>query len=174
MRIVIVEGLWRYGDRLERVLCTGLREQFPGADICPENIWGCWPTQTVRMRQFIEHLAEKYDDGEETLFLGHSMGGIFACALDGRLQNTRMIGIVTICSPHSYLSGVFPYVLGAGHRLSAPIITFEARHDILVRWGSCHPQSREHIVLDCDHREDLIRDPRHVRRIVEVTKRHFA
>lgn len=172
MRIVIVEGLWRYDDRLAHALSAGMKEQFPKATIIPEYLIGCWPYEVARMRLFIERLANKYDDGIETLFMGHSMGGIFACALESRLRNTRIVGIITICSPHVH--SIFPHVLDGAGRLEAPIITFEARHDTLVWWGSHHPQSLEHIVLDSDHRVGLIRDLQHVRRIAETAHNRFA
>jgi pimeloyl-ACP methyl ester carboxylesterase len=173
-RIVIIEGLWRYDNRLAIALERGLRKQFPGVIIVCESIYGCWPFEINRLIKFVECLAHKYDDGIRTMFLGHSFGGIIACALDGMLMNTPIAGIVTVCSPHEYMFGIFPYKIGADHKLEAPIITFGARYDVVVPWGSCHPQSREHQELLCDHRYWMICNEIHAERIARAAYAHFA
>jgi hypothetical protein len=173
-RIVIVEGLWRYDNKLALVFERGLRRQFPDALIVSESIYGCWPFETNRLVRFVECLACKYDDGIATLFLGHSFGGIIACALDGMFMNTPIVGIVTVCSPHEYLFGIFSHKMGADHKLQAPIITFSARYDVLVPYGAHHPQSREHQELFCDHRYLMIYNECHAERIARAAHAHFA
>ncbi len=145
---------------------------FPGSDNAVEREFYL-PWQTDAMRTYAERILIKHDSGEELLLVGHSMGGVIACAIAPRFAHSKVRGIVTIFSPHMYLGGHFSRALGAG-KVRIPLISFEAAWDAWVPYGTRHPQSREHTLLETDHVFGLIRNAAWATQIAGVAKRHFS
>src|SRR6202451_178499 len=100
MRIIGINGVWYFENPIWDTLVPAFKSRFPEAEFRVEEDTGCWPTEILRMRCFVDNLVQKYDDGIESLIIGHSMGGIHACALAKRLHRTKVRGIATIFSPH--------------------------------------------------------------------------
>jgi hypothetical protein len=123
------------------------------------------------MRRFADRILERYDDGEDTLLVGHSIGGVTACAISDRIRKSRARGVVSIFAPHRFLGGVFARSLRVPREIRVPVITFEAQRDRLVWWGAKHPQSVMHTVLATNHLHDLINDHWHADKIAEETKK---
>lgn len=173
-RIVMIEGLWRYDEYLALTFERAFKKQFPNALVACEYIPGCWPYEIGRLLKFVAQLAKNYDDGVPVLIAGHSVGGLIACALDAQLTNSPVVGITTICTPHQYAFGAFAHLLEADHELSAPIITFQAKYDFYVPYGTWHRKTKGHEVLLSDHRDMMIMDEAHSRRIAESAYEHFS
>ena len=170
MRILGINGVWCHTNPIWNTLVPAFKEKFPDAQFVIEEDSGCWPTEVRRMRKFVDHLYDKYDDGVDALLVGHSMGGIYASALANRFQRSTVRGVVTIFSPHSFLGGVFPLVLGVTP-LKAPIVSFRATRDMLVWWGTKHRQSIAHTDLSCDHFVQLSRSKELAEKIADDTKK---
>src|SRR5262249_6510427 len=76
-----------------------------------EEDTGCHPWEIPRLRRFTDCLIEKYDDGVDTLLVGHSIGGVLACAIAASCKESEVVGVVTIFSPHRFLGGIFSRLL---------------------------------------------------------------
>jgi len=114
------------------------------------------------MRNLVRTLVERNDTGDDVLLLGHSMGGVIAHAMATHFVRSRVRGIVTVFSPHTYLWGQFGKQLEAQPISDAtPFITFEGTLDWLVPFGTAwHPQTWKHVRLVTDHQEGLMTDQR--------------
>ena len=131
-------------------------------------------TDQERMLEFRDYLVTKYDTGEPVMFVGHSMGGIIACAAAARMVRSRVIGIVTIHAPHTYVFGYFVHVLGAYVPRGIPIVSFGAREDWVVpRLFARHPRAIFHRTLPRGHHGGLIDEPRFARIIARYAKRYI-
>lgn len=172
MRVVMVNGIrtdpeldWQtFGNAFKRVL--------PEASFHVETEPWCKLREISRFRAFTERLVAKYDDGEDLLLVGHSLGGVIACAMQTRLVRTRVIGITTIHSPHRFFFGICTKLFGAGN-VTAPVLSFQGLHDELVWWGTRHPRAVLHIRNNSDHFIDLRDFPENAELIAETTVRMF-
>lgn len=157
MRIVGISGVWREDDPLWDTLGPAfLQEYLHAMFVAVVKFLHPWDTQGLNA--CVDEIVALYDDGEDTIFVGHSMGGPLACAAAKRFKNSKVLGIVTIFSPHTYFYGEYLIRLGATGALPAPIITFGARFDPLVPWGTRHPDSIRHEMLWAEHRYALLRN----------------
>lgn len=155
MRIIGISGVWREDDPLWDTLGPAFLQEYPHATFVSE-VEFMHPWDTDRLRACRDRTVEKYDDGEKTIFVGHSMGGPIVCASAQRFERSCVLGIVTIFSPHQYFYGEYLERLEATGPLPAPIITFGGRLDPLVPWGTRHPDSVRHEMLWADHRFALL------------------
>jgi pimeloyl-ACP methyl ester carboxylesterase len=149
MRLLGVNGVWCFDNPVVPVVARAIAYRAPIADIQNTEERGMLPIDIPRMIRYRDALVQRYDDGMESLIVGHSLGGVIACAIAQRLRNTPVVGIVTINSPHNYVG--YTRVLGARGDLPAPIVTFQSSHDRVVLWGTRHPAAKRHVVLDADH-----------------------
>jgi|GEM_PF-1963562 len=159
MRILCITGAWclRHPQPAWTHLIPALREEFPEADpeVCLEEMHFLWPWQFRRMRKFCDQTVDTYDKGGKILIVGHSMGGVMGYEIAQRLRHTRVVGVATICSPHTFLWSVFPKRIGiCAHKRSKdiPVVSFEASIDPLVWWGAEHPDAHYHGRILSDHR----------------------
>mgnify|MGYP003394581437 CR=1 FL=1 len=173
MRIIGISGVWCNQNPIWNNIVPAFRRRFDPTDFVVEEESWCHPWEVIRLRRFAERIVEKHDDGTDTLIIGHSMGGVVACAAANRFARSRVQGIVTIFSPHRFLSDAFTHAIGAHKGVTVPVVTFSARYDTLVWWGAEHPQSVAHIRLPCDHQDDLVRDSRFSEQIAEASHRHL-
>jgi pimeloyl-ACP methyl ester carboxylesterase len=171
VRIIGINGVWCDRNPVWNNLEAAFRSRFHVSDFVIEEEMNCHPWQVARLRRFADRILERYDDGDETLLIGHSMGGVTACAIASRFRKSRVRGVVSIFAPHRFLGGVFARSLKVPREMRVPVITFEAQRDRLVWWGAKHPQSLVHTVLATNHLDDLIDDHRHAEKIAEETRR---
>ena len=150
---------------------AAFRRRFHVSEFVIEEEVNCHPWQVARLRRFADRILERYDDGEETLLIGHSMGGVTACAIANRFRKSRVRGVVSIFAPHRLLGGLFARSLQVPREMRVPVITFEAQRDRLVWWGAKHPQSVVHTVLATNHLDDLVNDHRHAEKIAEEARK---
>lgn len=173
MRMVCISGAWVRGGQLP--FWPNVQSEFHGwipeiSEMVVEALEFCHPWDYERLREFRDYLVKKYDDGKPTIFVGHSMGGVLACAVAKRLRRTRVLGIVTLFSPHRMFGGAFLRALDAQGNLGGmPIISFGAVGDLLVPfWATRHPHARRHIRVMALHRRSLEKRRRLVQKIARI------
>lgn len=173
MRIIGINGVWCNDNPIWNTLRPAFLEQLPGSEFVVEEEKDCWPYEIDRLLQFGRNIVKRHDTGEDMLLVGHSMGGVTACAIADQFQHSRICGIVTIYSPHSTYLGVFTLLLQASQMLRVPIVTFGAWKDELLwfGWGTSHPQSKAHTLLKSDHYLDLVQKPAIAATIARESKR---
>lgn len=174
MHFVCISGIWcpEQPIAIWPPLARAFYTQFPHAQFCgPEQEAWIGLLEFDRLQRMCDRIVEKYDDGRKLILVGHSAGGVVATAIANRFQNSRVYGIVTIFSPHCFLGGVFPWMLGEKDRVGAPIVSFGASADELVWWGTRHPQSVSHTMLCSTHFSTLAREPELAGHIAATTKR---
>lgn len=155
MRIIVTVGitdsgllsgkLWEYLDEVFAV-------QFPNVEITVEREW-YWPWQFKKIRAYADRVVEKYDTGEDLILIGHSMGGVVACAAAPRFKKSHVKMVSTVFSPHEFLWRWFSRSIGSDlyESHAFPIVSFKAALDPIVWWGSRHPSAVKHILVRCDH-----------------------
>lgn len=173
MRIIGISGVWGYRNPVLWTMAEAFVAKYPGAWFVAEEEADCHPWQIGRLRRLTERIVEKYDDGTDVLFVGHSMGGVVACAAAQQFRHSRVRGVVTIFSPHEFLLGIFPALLGARGSVPAPLVTFAAWRDSLVLWGARHPHTHAHTVLDSNHFTNLVGNRELARRIADIASQRI-
>lgn len=161
MLIIGINGVWCNQNPIWNTLRPAFLKQLPDSAFVVEEEKDCWPYEIGRLQQFGRDIVERHDTGEDMLLVGHSMGGVTACAIADQFQRSRIRGIVTIYSPHGAYLGIFSLLLQATQILRVPIVTFGAWKDELL-WlglGTSHPQSKGHTVLKSNHYLDLVQNP---------------
>lgn len=151
---------------------TAFQKYLPEAQFCVATEPNCNLWEIGRFRAFTQRTAERYDTGEDVFLVGHSLGGVLACAVQPLLTRTRVIGIATIHSPHTLLFGLLTRIFRA-EQVSVPIISFQGLHDGLVWWGSKHPKALLHVRNNANHFHDLWQHPENAEMIVETIVREF-
>lgn len=168
MRIVIISGVWCPVPLDWHYLCSAFEREISNSTCITETEVWCHPWQSDRLKRFAHRLSRKIDDGEETLLVGHSMGGVIACAASRLLSTHNVCAIVTIHSPHQFLGGWFTRLLDAAP-VSVPVISFSGSRDELVWWGSKHPQAIHHERHCSNHYGDLVESPQSADLIARTT-----
>ena len=169
MRIIALNGMWckPYVWRMWLPLEYILRHYRNDLQFAYRQPLDMQLYELHRMRTFVDSIVERYDDGTETVFLGHSMGGHFAAAAARRFAKSLVRGIVTVCTPHA-----FPVPLGVSDT-PVPTVSIAAKYDELVWWGARHPAAIAHYVIDSNHYDDLRDNPEHMSTIADILARHF-
>lgn len=85
------------------------------------------------------------------ILVGHSMGGIVACAVANKCVRSRVCAVVTIFSPNAALQGLYPWLLGASQAPEAPIICFGGKWDRLVPIGTRHRKAKFYRKIPSNH-----------------------
>ncbi|MFM1813736.1 MAG: Thioesterase domain [Pseudomonadota bacterium] len=57
-----------------------------------------WPHQVGRVRRIVDEVSERFDDGIQTVFVGHSLGGVIAHGVAQRLE-ADTLAVVAIHAP---------------------------------------------------------------------------
>ncbi len=170
MRIIGIDGVWRFHGSIWIYLEYEFRRVLDVSAFHNEYELNGHPWQVSRFRKMGERIVRKYDDGMDTLLVGHSLGGVVACGIADRFKKSRILGVVTIFSPHRFPFKATTHIVGSRKQISVPIITFRAYRDPLVLWGTRHPQSIAHTALWCNHYTDIMYKPNVPETIARVTK----
>ena len=169
MRCIGFNGILCENNSVWTPLESALRRRIAISEFVVEEELNCKLWQVRRFRRYIRNVVQKHDTGGKALLIGHSLGGVAACAAVRLFKCTEIVGIVSICAPHTLYGGVCQIVFGGYRRLSVPILTFEGLRDQHVSVGARHPQSLRHTELDSDHYYELCRKPQHAAKIADVT-----
>lgn len=168
MRIIGIVGIeWdpSIGAMWQHIGCA-FKAHYPESEMyVEETLYSLWNIQ--KMKELVDHIVQKHDTGEDVLLVGHSMGGVLACAAASRFKKSVVRGVVTIFSPHGVCLGIFPRLLGT-EELKVPVVSFGAWYDHLVPWGTEHPQSCSHTRLWTDHYQELYQNKELARQIADV------
>jgi pimeloyl-ACP methyl ester carboxylesterase len=160
MKIVLIAGTWYREDVYLSIwgnIQSALKYQYPEASfVCKQAVYHLWNLDI--MKSLGNSIVAEEDTGEDILLLGHSMGGIIACGIASKFKKSRVVGVVTIFSPHM-LGKVIPgldytrILFGKREKIPAPVISFGGAIDPLV-WSmfTAHPNALHHEILWSDHR----------------------
>ena len=145
MHIVGIVGIWDF-PRIYIYMWNNLKAAFgkkiPGVSFEVEHLWySLWEWR--KMRNFADHLVEKYDTGEELLIVGYSLGGVIAAAMVPRFKRSKVRCVVTVFAPHRYLFGLFSWMLNSrpSEMGSTAVLSFGAHLDFMVPCGSRYPRA---------------------------------
>jgi len=170
MRILCIGGFWRKEHPILNALETASGSVFPKAEFVIEHEEMLHPHQVTRIRHFADRLVRQYDDGEELLLMGHSFGGIIVRSIEQRFENSKVVGMSTIFSPHGI---PFWYALPLPEP-SNPLVTFGGMYDWLVPyWFTQHPRAVGNVLMPTDHWHDVATNPLHALQIVIETKHYL-
>jgi hypothetical protein len=86
VRIIGINGVWCDRNPVWNNLEAAFRSRFHVSDFVIEEEMNCHPWQVARLRRFADRILERYDDGDETLLIGHSMGD---CEPVSEIASTR-------------------------------------------------------------------------------------
>jgi alpha-beta hydrolase superfamily lysophospholipase len=160
MKIVFIAGTWYKKGAYLPIwgnVSRALRAHYPDATFVYKQAWyHLWELE--KMKALSDSIVAEEDTGEDILLVGHSMGGIMACGIAKQFKQSRVLGIVTIFSPHElgkYLPRLDFYkkIYGGVSDPQVPIISFGGYLDPLVWWWrSRHPRSMHHVNFLSDHR----------------------
>ena len=167
LRIVAVSGIRSRNNPIWRHFFAAFKEFLPHGCMEIEEEPMCEFYHIGRFRRFAGRLVERYDDGRQTLFVGHSMGGLISCKVVSELQITPVVGVITVFTPHQHWP--FARLLQVPKNPGVPTISFEAERDHLVPWGTRHPLSSLHTKISSRHLRGIADDPRIARSIVETS-----
>lgn len=173
MRIVGINGVWCRSNAMWPRIARAFADRINLSAFFVEGEENAHPWEVHRWHRFGNSIVERHDSTGDILLIGHSLGGICACAIANRFQYARVRGVVTIFSPHQYAYGLLSAWHGGLAKLQVPIVSFEAERDELVWWGTAHPQSRAHVVIASNHYGDLITEPSHAESIARVSVEHL-
>ena len=173
MRILCIVGIWNFRrlyNKIWRNLETAFKEKFPDASFEVEHLWYS-PWEWQKMRDFANRLVEEYDTGEELLIVGYSLGGVIATAMAPRFKRSKVRCVVSIFAPHRYLFGLFSRMLDSqpSKIAAAPVISFGARLDVMVPWGSRYSETAPHVWIWSNHLLRLLFSKKPATQIAEET-----
>lgn len=151
MKTVGIVGItdWRIGDRMWRNLEEACRQAFPIGEFAVEHTWYL-PWEKAKILSYADHIIEKHDTGEDVLFLAHSFGGVIACAIASRFTKSRVLGVVTINSPHK-IQRFYNYFTATPQPLTVPTITFASIFDPVVPFFLTKYPGSTHFFLYSEH-----------------------
>lgn len=103
MRIVCIVGSWDtsppdciFWGHFDKAF----QQEWPDCDIHrvrhPYHPW-----QKTKIQAIARHVLSAFDDGQPTLFIGHSIGGVVAQWAAGQMQHTPVLGVISVCGPLS-------------------------------------------------------------------------
>lgn len=174
MNIVLYHGIKSY-RRLNPLphLVQSFQDAYLRAHILPEKYdYDFW--DIAKMRKIIDAGVEKYDTGEPIILGGHSMGGLFACAMAHRFVRSPVLGVVTIFTPHRSYRRQFSTLLDADRDLKVPVVTFSAQYDRLVRARSSTRDGAINIApFPISHVAELVASRRWTDEIARITKKYI-
>jgi len=169
MKIIGIVGVWDKAD--ERLLFwqylkESFEKEFPGSEFITEHeYYMFWEIRKIK--EFITRIIATYDNGEELIFVGHSLGGLVALVSAIRLKNSKMRLLVTINSPHAVVPlrkalGIVP------RKFDFPVLSFAGMFDVIVPFFvSKYKYATKHKILKSAHLLSYVRDARFSKQIAE-------
>lgn len=109
------------------------------------------PWQSERIREYARIVVAEHDTGEDLLLVGHSLGGVIACAISSQFVHSRVLGVVTLNAPHRY-PRFYANFGNRGCDTDTPLVTFSSTFDELVPPPFTHAlHELAHYRLRADH-----------------------
>ena len=174
VKVIFMVGIldMPYKDPMWQHLEQEFKKVFPIDEAVVEHLFYL-PWEFEKIRVYAKHVRFSHDTGDDVLIVGHSMGGVLACGIAPQFSKSRVRGVVTIFSPHTYMGGRFSLEFGAVN-IAAPIVSFAATWDAWVPYGARHEKSREHVELKTDHVFGLVQNPQWSRIIARIAHKHCS
>lgn len=171
MRIIGISGINSHNNPIWDQFRIAFREVLPSSEFVVEEEKYCSLFEVHRFNDLSRRLITTYNDGVETFFVGHSMGGLVACKVAAELhqKGTPIPGVITIFTPHGYPG--LSRVLEVPENPGVPIVSFQALVDVLVWFGSRHPHAVSHTVVGSFHQSVICNSPHVARKIVQTALR---
>lgn len=133
LKIIGVVGMLdnpHVGARLWQFMGEAFLHEFPDATFTTEHLF-YFPWQKSKIQRLAEKILDKHDTGEELILLGHSLGGIIACAIAPKFKHSKVKCVVTVSSPHK-LHFLYRFLDAEPTQLPFPVITFADTFDTVV------------------------------------------
>lgn len=152
MRILFIPGINTPSPKLsgwEKELQT----YFPKAEIVFLQSWYIhW--QHKEIEKLVQKGIRIVEDGEETIILAHSFGGILSKAIINRAKKANIRGLITMASPHHmHFFGVrnASQIIGAPITVSVPSVSFGGYFDPIVPFPRTVLSKKYHWNFSCEH-----------------------
>ncbi len=158
MHILMISGVWTDPNVDWDLMRDAFRRNLPHATFSHETEPWVNAYEVQRLEEFVERLARAYDVGGDMVLMGHSLGGLLACALEPRMVRTKVVGIATIFAPNQTFGRMLRRMYRADSE-SSSVMSFEAMRDEVVLWGSRHPRAIRHEYMYSNHFSDLMTYP---------------
>lgn len=178
LTILGISGIRSNKNPIWETIGPAFLKEFPNAHFVLEEEHDCEFYEYWRFRKLTDRLVHTYDDGRDLIIVGHSMGGIVATALVGRLRKSRVICLVSIAAPHHTCGSIFSRLLQAPRDPQVPHLTFQVIPDRVVPWGTKHRHSSDHAVVRSSipraHKFAFVHEPQHGAFIAARVKRYLS
>jgi surfactin synthase thioesterase subunit len=183
MKIILIAGAWYTPSVYEGVwgnLEKSLAAQYPGATFARESVY-FWPSEVEKVKDFAISIVQKHDrEDEQILLVGHSMGGVIACGIAPLFKKSKVVGIVTIFTPHTmgaflprwnFYERYFPHAQSD----TIPVVSFGGLLDPTV-WFlfTRHSNAVFHRLVLSDHHVVLGRSTALSRLIAKSVRSHIS
>ncbi len=177
MRIVAISGVL---DNVRRFpgfwknIENAFKEYFPGTDFVLYSIF-YFPWEIGKMKRYANKLVKKFDDGEDVILLGHSMGGIIATIIAPRFRKSKVKLLVTINSPHKLKT--FYEKIDKDFDMESikmPVASFSSVLDPVVPFFmSKHPKSNIHRFVLAEHVTTFLFFPKLCEKLAKFSREVF-
>jgi len=173
MKIVTVSGTLDNSKRFPKFwknLEDSFAKYFPKARFVLHTDF-YFPWETDKMRNYGEELLSLYDDGEDIILLGHSIGGVIATIIAPKFKKSKVKLLVTLNSPHK-LESLYEKIDRSFKmdKVKIPIASFSSILDPIVPFFMAkHPKSNIHDFFIAEHVTTFIFFPKLCDRIAETS-----
>lgn len=123
------------------------KAQYPHADFVVEQRW-LNPWDKKGWLAYAQEVAQRYDDGQPTLLLGFSLGGVIAQEVAVCLTKTPVVGVVAVCSPLRWAQF---YHVNVPEKASYPRLSFAGGLDPVIWPFFCHHKGITTYTLPTEH-----------------------
>lgn len=149
---------------------------FPGSIFTVAKTEHVQPLEVCRFRRQCEIVVQEHDRSDRpTLFIGHSLGAVFALVAAGRMSKPP-IGVVSLFGSFSTFGPWLSLILGPSVLFpKVPLIAFQGMRDLVVPpLLSWHPFAKRNVLVDSDHLGDLEINPALALHIAHIIKDEFS
>lgn len=171
MKIIGIVGIFDQeiaGNRFWHGFEEGFKNELGVTDFVVEHVFYL-PWQSKKITDFSHDILKKYDKGDEILLVGHSFGGVIACAIAPQFSVSAVRAVVTINSPHK-ITAFYKYFNSTQKTLSMPVISFGSIFDYLVPFFLTRYPGDHHFTLFANHLFAFLLSKRPARRIARKTR----
>jgi len=135
-----------------------------------------WPWQFKKMTEYSDELISKYDDGEDIILLGHSLGGAIATAIAERFNKSRILMVVNVNAPVRF-EWIFRKIYdGYGSKENNfPTVSFRSLFDTTVFLPLAYNKKAEkNILLFSNHMTAFMFFPSFTQKIAKISSEYLA